>query len=35
MHEVAERPGEQQSLKVDFFHLNGFESYKFTRGKKD
>ena len=34
MHEVAERPGEQQGLEVDFFHLNGFESYKFTRGKK-
>ena len=34
MHEVAQRPSERQSLEVDLFRLNGFESYyKFTREK--
>ena len=36
MHEVAQRPSERRSLEVDFFRLNGFESYyKFTRDKND
>ena len=26
---------ERQSLEVDLFRLNGFESYKFTREKND
>ena len=35
MHEVLQRPSEQQSLEVDLFQLNGFESYyKFYVGKK-
>ena len=34
MHEVVVRPSKQRSLEVDFFRLNGFESYKFTREKK-
>ena len=34
MLEVAERPSKQRSLEVDLFRLNGFESYKFTQGKK-
>ena len=36
MHEVAQRPSKRQSLEVDFFLLNGFEShYKFTWDKSD
>ena len=36
MHDVAQRPSERRSLEVDFFRLNGFESYyKFTRDKND
>ena len=36
MHEVAQLPSERRSLEVDFFRLNGFESYyKFTRDKND
>ena len=36
MHEVAQRPSERRSLKVDLFRLNGFElHYKFTREKTD
>ena len=36
MHEVAQRTSKRQSLQVDFFCLNGFESYyKFTRDKND
>ena len=36
MHEVLKRPSEQQSLEVDLFCLNGFESYcKFKLEKKD
>ena len=35
MDEVAQRPSERRSLKVDLFRLSGFESYyKFTREKK-
>ena len=34
MHEVAARPNKQWSLRVDFFCQNGFESYKFTQGKR-
>ena len=34
MHEIAQRPSERQSLEVDLFCLNGFESYdKFTHEK--
>ena len=32
MHEVARDRAERQSFEVDLFRLNGFESYKFTRG---
>ena len=36
MHEVAQLPNKRQSLEVNFFRLNGFESYyKFTRDKND
>ena len=36
MHEVLQWPSERQSLEVDLFRRNGFESYcKFTLEKKD
>ena len=36
MHEVMQPLSERQSLEVDLFHLNGFESnYKFTPEKNN